>query len=114
MSFNLSLWVIAIAETLLPLWILVIVGGCGSLALMVFVAWQQKGAATKKELHEEVGGLEERVNHKFEQERAIARDANAKIYNRLNDTAKAVTSVAAKMENIETMVGKLLDKELKS
>lgn len=105
--------VVLIVESLLPLWIFVIVGGCSSLAMMCFVIWQQKGAATKQELHEEVGGLERKVDARFERERAISRDANAKIYNRINDTAQEVTRSAARLESMNDMLKTLVDKKLK-
>lgn len=101
-----------ISDSLLPLWILVICGGLTSLSLMVWVAWSQRGAATKDELHKELGDLEGRVDNKFERERTIARDANEKIYNRLNDCAKGVTAIEAKFDSMEKMMARLVDKEM--
>lgn len=105
-------FLLLLVDSLFPLWVIVIFGGVVSLGLTGYVAYQQKGTATKAEMHAEVEGLEHRVNERFEKEREIARDANTKIYNRLNDCAKGVTRVEAKMEQMEKMISKLVDKQL--
>jgi hypothetical protein len=85
-----------------------------------FVAVKTKGAVTRSEMHHEVQELEtkidaefDKVEQRFESERAIARDANSKIYNRINDTAQGVTRVESQMGAMQEMLGKLVDKNLK-
>lgn len=107
-------------ESVSALWAVVLMGGVVSLAMVGGVLFKLREVATKEEVHDEVEGLEEKVTQKFrevdmrfEKERTVAREANEKIYNRLNDCAKGVTRVEAKFDSMEKLLSRLLDKEMK-
>lgn len=107
-------------ESLGALWAVVLLGGVVSLLMVGGVLVKMRAVATMEDVHEEVGSLEEKVTQRFrdidarfESERKTAREANEKIYNRLNECAKGVTRVEAKFDSMEKMLARLLDKELK-
>jgi|DEB0MinimDraft_6_1074348.scaffolds.fasta_scaffold27484_3 regulator of replication initiation timing len=113
-------------ESLTALWVVVCVGGLVSIGMTGALMIQTKGLVSRKEVHEELSSLEakmaqdfaevseefKQVDERFESERTIAREANEKIYNRLNDCAKGVTRVEAKFEGFEKMLAKLVDKQM--
>lgn len=113
-------------ESLTALWVVVCVGGLISLGMTGALIIQTKGLASREEVQAEIGSLESKiakefeevsdefkeVDERFESERTIAREANEKIYNRLNDCAKGVTRVEAKFEGFEKMLAKLVDKQM--
>lgn len=110
-------WVMAIGMTpTMAVWLSVSI----SLAMVAFVVWKTGNTVTKQELREELLKLEnqmesefDKVEARFESERTIAREANERIYNRLNDCAKGVTGIDARMGAMEDMLRRLLDKEIK-
>lgn len=106
-------------ESIAALWLVVTLGGLLSLGMMSVLIWQTRGNATRGEVHAEIGRIEKRletefreVDDRFESERKTAREANEKIYNRLNDCAKGVTKIEESQRAQQEMLSRLLDKHL--
>ena len=87
------------AEHVVPVLIVIIfiaVAGFGGMLLLV--ALQGKGTATKTELHQEGDRLEDQLNARFEAERAVARTANGRLHSRIDDVAVSVAKIEGKLD----------------